>query len=168
MWKKIDKALTALEDGIMGIGLLSGAIVLFVNIVLRYVFSHGLHWAEEYVRFSIVWIVFFGSGGVARRYAHLSVSALIDSVSKKNAWRLTTVTYVITIGFVIFLAVFGFRLTFETYQLKQYSPAMSLPMWLMYLPIGLGGVMMTLRFIQMFVAHLKNPADTSHIPEAVA
>lgn len=168
MWNKFDKALGVIEDGVMGIGLLSGAIVLFINIVLRYVFSHGLHWAEEYVRFSIVWIVFIGSGGVARRYAHLSVSALIDSVGKKTAWKLTTVTYLITIGFVIFLAVFGMRLTLEMRQLGQTSPALHMPMWLVYLPIGLGGILMTLRFTEMFIKHLKNPADTTHIPEVVA
>lgn len=151
MWEKLDNALGAAEDAIMGVGLMVAALVLFTNIVLRYVFSAGLHWGEEYVRYSIIWIVFIGSGGVARRMRHLSVSAVVDAVGPRTRKVLVTITYLITIAFVAFLAVYGFQTTFAMMGREQYSPALQIPMWWVYLPIGIGGALMTLRYTQHFI-----------------
>ena len=85
MFEKFDKIITTAEEAIMAFGLFSASLILFINIVLRYVFSAGLHWAEEFVRFAIMWIVFLGSSAVARQGGHLSVSTLVDNVGPKTA-----------------------------------------------------------------------------------
>ena len=154
MLQKLDKILTTVEEFIMVAGLLSASIVLFVNIVLRYVFLAGLHWAEEFVRFAIMWIVFIGSSAVARRGEHLSVSALVDSVSPKTRKIIMALAFLFTILFTGFMAVFGWKLTMTIKQTGQVSPSMMLPKYLIYISIPLGGALMTLRFIQFFVQQM--------------
>lgn len=167
--RTLDKWLGAAEDAIMGVGLLAAAIVLFTNIVLRYGFSLGFHWAEEYVRYSIIWIVFIGSGGVARRMKHLSVSALVDAVGPRAARVLNMIRHVIVIVFVAFLAVYGFETTFTMMGRAQYSSALQIPMWTVYLPIGIGGALMTLRYTQHFIADVfgksQDDSDNSVMEE---
>jgi C4-dicarboxylate transporter DctQ subunit len=151
MLQKLDKILTTVEEFIMVAGLFSASIILFVNIVLRYVFLAGLHWAEEFVRFAIMWIVFIGSSAVARRGDHLSVSALVDNVSPKTRKIMTGFTFLFTILFTGFMAVFGWELTMKFKEMGQVSPSLMLPKYLIYISIPIGGALMTLRFILFFV-----------------
>ena len=154
MLQKLDKILTTAEEAIMAFGLFSASIILFINVVLRYGFSAGLHWAEEFVRFAIMWIVFLGSSAVARRGAHLSVSALVDSVKPKTAKIIAVFTYLFTIGFTGFMAVYGWELTMKFKKLGQVSPSLMIPIYLIYISIPIGGALMTVRFVQLFVKEL--------------
>ena len=118
-------------------GLFSASIVLFVNIVMRYVFSAGLHWAEEFVRFAIMWIVFVGSSSVAKWGEHLSVSALTDNLKPKTAKIVMILTYLCTILFTIFMMIYGWKLTMTIKQTGQLSPSVMLPKYLSYISISL-------------------------------
>lgn len=155
MLEKLDKILTTAEEAMMAFGLLSASLILFINIVMRYVFSAGLHWAEEFVRFAIMWIVFLGSSAVARQQeGHLSVSTLVDNVGPKTAKMITLLNYVLTIAFTGFMAVYGWELTMKFKKMGQLSPSLMLPVYLIYISIPLGGALMTIRFFQRFLQTL--------------
>ena len=149
MFEKIEKALTGVEQGIMAGGLVIASAILFINIVLRYVFNSGIHWAEEFVRFAIMWIVFIGASTAAKRGAHLSVSAVVDNVNPKAARVIEIISLSLTIGFTLFMAVFGWKLTMATKASNQLTPSMMIPTYLIYLSIPLGGALMSFRYVQL-------------------
>ena len=151
MFERLNKILITLEEAVMAFGLLSASLILFINIIMRYLFSAGLHWAEEFVRFAIMWIVFLGSSAVARKGEHLSVSAVVDSAGPKTAKILTLFNYLITIAFTGFMAVYGWELTMKFKKMGQLSPSLMLPVYLIYISIPLGGALMTIRFFQHFM-----------------
>jgi C4-dicarboxylate transporter DctQ subunit len=151
MLKKMDKVLCAIEEVIIAVGLITSALILFINVVLRYFFQSGIVWAEEFTRYSIIWITFVG-GSVAVRYgAHLSVSALLEVVNAKNKRLLTAIAYIISIIFTIFLFVYGTQNTLSIMATKQLTPSMEIPAYWINLAIPVGGFLLTLRFIQAFI-----------------
>lgn len=149
MLKKIDKAVTIFENYLLVIGLLSVSIILFVNVVLRYVFTAGLSWAEEFARYVIVWMVTAGIGAAARENMHMSITAIID-LTKSKKFHFGINLFVLLTGFVfaIFTVFTGSRLVYSMILNNQLSPAMEIPLWTIYLAIPLGGILLTYRLTQ--------------------
>lgn len=58
MLNKLEKGLTHAENAVNGFLILAGVLVLFVNIIARAVFHNASSWAEEAIRYSIIWVTF--------------------------------------------------------------------------------------------------------------
>ena len=61
----LDRILSHAEEFLLGVLLATASLVLFVNVVARYIFNWGFPWAEELVRYEIVWMVFLGGSAAA-------------------------------------------------------------------------------------------------------
>lgn len=53
------------------------AIMVFVNVVLRYGFNTGINFSEEAARYFFVWLTFIGAVVTFRENAHLGVETLV-------------------------------------------------------------------------------------------
>lgn len=75
--KTLDKYLTQAMNTIIVVALAMMVIMVFSNVVLRYVFNSGITVSEELARFCFLWLVFVGSVVAMRERAHLGVDSLI-------------------------------------------------------------------------------------------
>lgn len=148
MLKKLDHGLSLFEDTILVFGILSSAILLFINVVLRFCFNSSIVWAEEYAKFAIIWITFSGCGAAVRCDAHMKITALLDVLGKKASKALNTLVIFISMGFSLFLVVYGWQVTASMMATMQTSPSMEIPMYWVYASIPLGGVLMLIRYSQ--------------------
>jgi TRAP-type C4-dicarboxylate transport system permease small subunit len=57
--------------------LASMIIILFMNVVLRYVFSKGFAWSEEIARLCFIYLVYLGSIGAMRDNRHLLIETVL-------------------------------------------------------------------------------------------
>ena len=146
--KKCDKLLCVLEDSVLVAGILSSSVLLFVNVVLKWLFQTSLIWAEEYAKFAIIWITFAGCGAAVRCDAHMRISALLDALGPRAQKVLNTFVALVCIAFSIFLIVYGGKVTGSMIRTGQTSPSMQLPMWVVYLSLPVGGALMVVRFLQ--------------------
>lgn len=141
------KILDRIEDAFCAVSLLLTAIVLFVNVVLRYVFSASTSWAEELIRYLMIWITFIGGSVCVRKGAHIRMDFLLTMLPKGVADALTRLVFLIAAGFCAALLWYSYQLVAFTIELEQTSPAMGVPMWIPYLAMPLGSALMTLRFL---------------------
>jgi TRAP-type transport system small permease protein len=100
------------------IALLFMFMLIFLNVVLRFVFSTGVSIAEELARFAFVWTTFLGAYLAVRENRHIGISGLVGYVSKQHMWILklvinaieTLILAVVLVGaWEIFLANMGGR-----------------------------------------------------------
>jgi TRAP-type C4-dicarboxylate transport system permease small subunit len=75
--KSFDKFLTRAMNGIIVISMVLMVIMVFGNVVLRYVFNSGITISEELARFCFLWLIFVGSVVVMREGGHLGVDTVI-------------------------------------------------------------------------------------------
>lgn len=141
------KFLNKLEDIFCAVSLLLTTIVLFVNVVLRYVFSASTSWAEELIRYLMIWITFIGGSVCVRKGAHIRMDFVLTILPKGVGHLLTRLVYLIAAGFCVALFVYSLQLVQFTVELEQTSPAMGVPMWIPYLAMPLGSALMVLRFV---------------------
>lgn len=83
MKKLIDLFYRFLE--ILLVILLAGmALMVFVNVVLRYAANSGIDLSEEMSRYFFVWITFIGAVVAHREYLHLGVETLVARFGRKG------------------------------------------------------------------------------------
>lgn len=148
---RADRALAWLETAFIGSALAFCALLLFVNVLLRYVFFASLGWAEELSIYIVVWIVFVGASVAVRTRGHIAVDLLPLALAPANRRRLELLTLVMML---IFLAVFFYYSTqhvIRVHALGQLMPALRAPMWLAYLALPVGSLLMFIRTAQLFV-----------------
>ncbi|URK89173.1 TRAP transporter small permease (plasmid) [Rhizobium sp. RCAM05350] len=83
MQKAIDLFYRFLE--LLLILLLSGmAIMVFVNVVMRYGFNSGLNVSEELSRYFFVWLTFIGAVVAFHEHGHLGIETLVMFLSRRG------------------------------------------------------------------------------------
>jgi TRAP-type C4-dicarboxylate transport system permease small subunit len=76
-------------------------VLVFMNVVFRYLFSKGFAWSEEIARICFIYLVYLGSIGAMRENRHL----LIDSVLNRVPPICQKIIYALVQGCIIWLMV---------------------------------------------------------------
>ena len=120
-------------------------IVVFVQVVARYVFNQPPTWTEELARFCQVWIVLLASSICLRKGSHLSVDYLGPALPLRVRKALALITGCLIAIYSAVLVIWGVRLLMI--GLAQTSPAMQLNMGWVYLIFPVAGGLMLLESI---------------------
>lgn len=143
------------ETSILAGIILFSALLLFSNVLLRYVFLKPIFWAEELSRYLMVWMIFLGAGRVVSGEGHISVTLLVDRISPKcqRAWNV--IVTVLCFGFCAVLFWTSLSHTLRVMQSHQVTAALEMPMWLVYLSVTAGAASMMLRYGISLIFTLK-------------
>ena len=135
--QRIDQIIGNFLVGLMAIMTLD---VLW-GVFTRYVMGSQASWTEELARFLLIWIGILGAAYAAGQKAHLAidlVSPRLDNSGKKNL-RLIINSLVLIFAFLV-MVVGGFRLIYLSQTLGQLSPALRVPMAVVYAVIPVSGI----------------------------
>jgi C4-dicarboxylate transporter DctQ subunit len=144
-----------LEEALMVVLLALISCVMMAQIIARNIFN-SMTWPEEFSRYCYIWSVFLSLGYTIKKGNMLKVGIVMDLLPTKLRRAIEIVANLII---VVICAVF-FRhaivYTGKIYNMGQISPAMHLPMWIMYLATVTGFGLATLRAAQEIVKNIKN------------
>jgi TRAP-type C4-dicarboxylate transport system permease small subunit len=115
-------------------------VVVVSQVICRYLLGAALTWSEEFARYGLVWITFLGAGIALKRRAHMGVQAIVEMFSPRVQKSVQVFTVVSIMGFLVIVTSKGIELAL--FNMKQYSPAMGLPMGFVYLAIPSGCLVM--------------------------
>ena len=164
MLKTLDRWLTAFETVCLAAGTAVAVSIATIQVFLRYFFGTGFFWAEELVVYTIVWTAFLAASAAIRSGEHLSVE-IINLLARGRMSQAIVARTIAVVGVVASasLAVFGTGFVMVAHEFGQLSPALQIPMWIVYLVIPLAGVLMTIRFAQRLFGL---PPSTDGLPAA--
>lgn len=129
------------EDAFVGITILVATGLLFVNIILRYFFAANTTWAEEFIRYAMIWIAFIGSSICFRRGIHVGVDLLLNSLKGKGKRLLHVYINLLAIVFMGFLVKFGVDLVMFSMSTGQITPSLKIKLYWIYLAIPIGAAL---------------------------
>jgi TRAP-type C4-dicarboxylate transport system permease small subunit len=115
-------------------------LVVFFQVVARYVFNQPPAWSEELARFLQVWIILLASPLCIRKGSHLAVDYFGHKLSPGNRKRLDILIGLLITSYVLVVTLFGIRLM--VVGRFQVSPAMGLPMTVVYAVLPVSGALM--------------------------
>lgn len=96
LFKALDAVLAAL--------LLAMVLMVFGNVVLRYVFNSGIVVSEELSRFCFVWLTFLGAIAAMRDNAHLGMDNVVGKLSRRGKLVCLGLSQLLIIGCCAMLA----------------------------------------------------------------
>ncbi len=148
MLSKIEKLVACVCVSIM-------AVLVFVNVIARYVFGNSLAVSDEMSTYLFVLMSFMGTAGAARRKAHLGLSIVTDHVSPRARLIISMVMYAISALFCLLIVIFGIQMVISQYQMGQETATMQWPEWIYgsFVPVGAAFAMMA--FLQTMVQMYK-------------
>jgi len=117
-----------------------------LQVLFRYVFNSSLYFTEELARFMFVWAVFLASVVCLRRQTHAAIELFVSWMPPKIRKTALIISSVCCIIFFTIIFVKGIELTIATWS--QDSPALEVPMGLIYLAIPVGGLLMLIFAIE--------------------
>ena len=129
MLNKIDKVLTHVENAITGSLFIASLLVLGWNIIMRKVFHNASTWAEEAIRYAIIWVTFVGSSQCAKSGNHVGIDILVEALPKGCRKYVYAFSSLLACGFCVFCAWYGWSLTDMVITNNRVSAAMEMPMW---------------------------------------
>lgn len=136
--KKIDKILAIILVAIMAIMVVN---VLW-QVFSRYVLGTPSFFTDELARYLMIWVGILGAAYVSGRNMHVAINVLPSKLEASSQKKLRQVVRILIISFCIFAMIIGgIRLVYVTYVLEQYSPALNLPLSVVYSVIPLSGLL---------------------------
>lgn len=77
-------------------------VLVFTNVVLRYVFSTGFEWSEEIARLCFIYLVYLGAIGAMRENQHLIIDSVLSRIP--DIWQ-KVIYFLVQVGIIWMMVV---------------------------------------------------------------
>lgn len=148
------KTIGAILDKVLELFLaVMGALVFLsaiAQVLFRYAVGDSLLWSEELGRYLFVWLVFLGAAHAVSTKGHLVINMITQYLPDMGQRAVELIAQVLMMVFFVFLAVQGFRLSATAWN--QLSPAVEIPMGVVYLVIPISALLMLFNSIRVLLA----------------
>ena len=121
------------------------AVLVFANVISRYLLNFSWIWIEELTRYMMVWVGFLGSGLVLRLGAHIAVDVLQEALPRRAAQALRALI-VLALG-ATFAAMTWLGVRYAHFAWEQETPAMNWSTGAIYLAIPIGSALMLVHLL---------------------
>ena len=136
--KTIDKILANFLVIIMAVMVLN---VLW-QVASRFILGSPSSFTDELARYLMIWVGILGAAYVSGRNMHVAIDVLPTRLSPPMQKRLMFIVRVLIILFCLLAMVIGgSRLVYITYVLGQNSPALQVPLAVVYAVIPISGLL---------------------------
>ncbi|GHV49163.1 hypothetical protein FACS1894204_13640 [Synergistales bacterium] len=140
-------ALDKLEEWFLVWSLAVSVILVFLQVIMRYIFHNSLSWSEELTRYLFLWMSWVGASYAVRYRSHFRVEMLSDLLKGRSRELYELLVITMWLGFSLFLTWQGCKITLFLWQRGQVSSAMEIPMAFAYASVPAGCGLMTLRLL---------------------
>jgi len=160
-FKKILDALFVWVLKLAMLMLMAMVVIVFFNVVLRYGFNSGIHWAEEISLVIVIWFTFISMALGVKENLHINVSVLPRKLPAKFFLSLDVLKDLleVLIGFV--MIIYGWRLTLN--GAKSFLPATQIPNSINYLVLPIAGIFIILYAAIYLTEDLKKFKGGAHV-----
>ncbi|MDO5980181.1 TRAP transporter small permease [Flavivirga spongiicola] len=133
-------------DRILGMILSTIMAVMVVNVLwqvfTRFVVGTPSSFTDEFARYLMIWVGVLGAAYISGRRMHVAIDLLPTRLNKEGQTKLKTfVNWIIIVFCFTALVIGGLRLVYITFILGQYSPALQIPLAIVYSVIPISGML---------------------------
>lgn len=125
-------------------------IVMFAQVVIRFIFNGNLAWTEEIAMYSMVWLCYFASSLAVKNRSHLKVEIVTVFLKPKAQKLFDMFSLFMFFLFSCFVLYFCTLLTVDVLQRGQVTAVLGIPKWICYAGVPLGFLTTIIRMIQDF------------------
>jgi len=154
-FEKIDKVFEYAVTFIM----MTLVAVSFCSVFFRYVLNESMVWADEFLRFAVIWMVLLAAPVLAYQKGHLMVDMTTLFFPKKFHKIAYNLGYIFVIVFLIIMIPGSIELV--GFGMGQVSSSMNVSMGYVYLVIPIGFIFTIIGFIRLMILELMGKSKKS-------
>lgn len=154
--KKLTAIITKIEEFLLSLSVMAMAVILVVGVIMRCVFNSSLTFTEEVGIALMIAVTFLGVGYCARRAQHISMSIVYDMLNAKAKKIMMCIISLGTCIAMIILCYLCIDYIDSVRNLGRVSPALRIPMWIIYLSLPIGFFLGALEYAKTFVQNIRN------------
>jgi len=132
------------------------SIVVFLQVVFRYVLSQPLFWSEELPRYLLIWTTFLAAALAQKHRAHINITLAVNLLPRRiQKWLriLADILICVFLGVLVYSGSLVSRVT-----LHHRSTALQIPMAAVYLALPVGAALMMLYLLLQIIDDVRNPS----------
>jgi TRAP-type C4-dicarboxylate transport system permease small subunit len=145
------------------------AVLVFVNVVSRYILNYSIIWVEELTRYMMVWVGFLGAGLVLRLGAHIALEAFQDLLPSRAA-RALRAGIVVLLG-ATFASMTWLGTRYAAFAWEQETPVLNWSTGAVYLAIPIGSALLLAHLVFIAKGYVRarefGKDESFHAEEAV-
>lgn len=153
MRKKLINFLDQVENIVLVGMFVAMVLVIFFQVIMRYVFHNSSSWSEELGKFIFVWISWLGILIGQKKNEHIKITLVVDRLPQRGKHFLNLLSDLIVVGICFVTAYYGFFLV-KTHASTRYA-GIKISMSWGYLAVAIGCSLMVLRCLLTSYGHLK-------------
>jgi len=127
----------------------AGTLLLFSNVVLRYLFDSGITWVLEAVQYIFAWVVLIGAAHGFKTGIHLGIDILVEKFSPAMQRRISLLAAGLSILFVSMIWGYSIQYTIKVYSWGDLTLDLQIPQWIPYLAIPVGLFLMLYHLLRV-------------------
>lgn len=125
-------------------------VIVFTDVVLRYIFKHGFSWTQEIATLMLVWFSLIGMGIGVLEKIHISIEMFTAKLSSRAISVLETFNHILIAAFGGAMVYYGLLIMNMT-KLST-MPATKMPSSVLYVILPLSGLLV---FLNAFLVAVK-------------
>lgn len=134
-------------------------VIIFSQVVMRYVFNSSLSWSEEIARYGFIWLIYIGVSYGVKKRKHLRVDAITMLFEEKGTAVIKMIANILFLIFALVIAYYGLDIVTK---ITRESAALQIPMEYVYASLAFGMILTSIRLIQNVIIDykdIKNPSE---------
>ena len=147
LWDRIESGwITTIGTGMF----LTATVIMLCEAAGRAFFDHSYFWAEEAVRFLIIWAFFLTLGAAGRNGYHIRTDLVVAALSHRMRVVVAGLAALVGIAFSAILFWGSIPQIQRYYSLGMLSESnMELPMWLVFMALPIGALFFGIYYIRL-------------------
>lgn len=150
-----------LEEWALMLMIIFMVLLVFLQVLSRYVFNVSIGWSSELSRYCLIWITWISASYVIRIQEHIRIMTLVDYFNEKVQKAIEVFVVLCWFIFALVMAVIGTDVFMGIKQMGQKTSTLQWPMWVIYIIIPITGCLMMIRLIQQLYFIFKKPIEGS-------
>ena len=162
--QRISDVMNRITEIVLVIILAAMAVVVFLQVIFRYVLNFPLLWTEEFARYCLVWASLLGSAVAVKRGRHIAVTLFLERFPPA-LHRVLQITALVAVAVILTVILWG-GIQLVAITRAQISPALRVSMSVPYLAVPVGAALMllhTIGFIFVTINTIIQPPGSDSI-----
>lgn len=128
--------------------------VIFLQVAMR-VSGNSLSWSEELGRYCFIWLVYIGISYGVKKQRHIKVDVMLLLLKGKAKLALAVISNLLFLFFSVYVVINGYDIAAQLLSFGQQSPALHIPMGLVYMATPVGFALTAIRLVQNLIVQFK-------------
>lgn len=151
--------INSLEEGIISLLLASMTLLVFVEVVARFGFSTGIHWAQELTLHLSAWLVLFGASYGVKVGSHIGVDAVVKLLPPLGRRVISGVAVLLCLTYCGLFAYGGWVYLAKMHKIGIELEDMPIAKWVAHSIIFIGMVLLAVRLLQLLIKIIAGQAE---------